>query len=81
MNINVAAFTESEKLSNTLIRLREQSNLGPYCLQYRLLKNISRQEEQITKVVTGGLRVKFVYVMTNFLHGLKFSGLFLNSGF
>ena len=35
----------------------EQSDLGPYCLQYRLLKSISRQEEQTTKVVTDGLRV------------------------
>ena len=24
------------------------SDLGPYCLQYRLPKNISRQEEQTT---------------------------------
>ena len=35
----------------------EQSDLGPYCLQYRLLKSIRRQEEQTTKVVTDGLRV------------------------
>ena len=35
----------------------EQSDLGPYCLQYRLSKNISRREQQTTKVVTGGLRV------------------------
>ena len=26
----------------------EQSDLGPYCLQYRLPKNISRGEEQTT---------------------------------
>ena len=34
----------------TLIRrlLREQSDLGPYCLQFRLPKNISRQEERTT---------------------------------
>ena len=34
----------------TLIRLLpvEQSDLGPYCLQYRLPKNISRREEQMT---------------------------------
>ena len=30
----------------------EQSHLGTYYLQYRLSKNISRQEEQTTKVVT-----------------------------
>ena len=29
--------------------VREQFNLGPYCLQYRLPKNISRREKQTTK--------------------------------
>ena len=29
-------------------------DLGPYCLQYRLPKNVSRKREQTTKVVTGG---------------------------
>ena len=33
-----------------------QTALGPYCLQYRPPKNISRCEEQAIKVVTGGLR-------------------------
>ena len=55
---------------------REQSYLNPYCLQDRLHKNISRQKEQMTKVVTGrktvkcktkfmtgGLRVKVLYCM------------------
>ena len=28
---------------------REQSYLGPYCLQYRLPKNISKPEELMTK--------------------------------
>ena len=32
-------------------------DLGPYCLQYRLPKNISRQEERTTKVMTGGYRL------------------------
>ena len=27
----------------------EQSDLGPYCMQYRLVKNISRREEQMQK--------------------------------
>ena len=36
---------------------REQSDLGPYCLQCRLPKNISRREMQKTKVLTGELRV------------------------
>ena len=31
---------------------REQSDLGPYCLQYRQSKNLSRQEGQTTKVMT-----------------------------
>ena len=35
----------------------EQSGLGPYCLQYNLPKNIRRREQQMAKVVTGGLRV------------------------
>ena len=39
---------------------KEQSDLGPYCLQYRLPKNISRREEQTTKAVTGGKRIQFV---------------------
>ena len=29
----------------------EQSNLGPYCLHYRLPENISRGEEQMTKIM------------------------------
>ena len=35
----------------------EQSDLSPYYLKYRLLKGISRQEEKMTKNVSGGLRV------------------------
>ena len=31
---------------------KEQSDLDPYCLQYKLPKNISRGEEQMTKVLT-----------------------------
>ena len=37
----------------------EQSDLGTYCLQYRLPKNKSRQEEQTTKVTTGLKRFAF----------------------
>ena len=33
-----------------------QSDLGPYCLQYRLPENIGRQEEQMTKVLAGGVK-------------------------
>ena len=32
------------------IWVREPSDLGPYCLQYKLPKNISRRKEQMTKV-------------------------------
>ena len=39
---------------------KEQSDFGPYFLQYRVPKNISRREEQTTKVVTGRKRVNFV---------------------
>ena len=42
---------------------KEQSELCPYCLQYRLPKNISKQEEQITKVVTGGLRLNGILLL------------------
>ena len=34
-------------------------DLGPYCLQYMLLQNISRLEKQMTKVMTAGLRVRY----------------------
>ena len=43
----------------------QQSELGPYCLQYRLPKNISRREEQTTKVVTGGKLVKLIHTQEN----------------
>ena len=35
----------------------KQSDQGPYYLQYRLPKKKSRQEEQMTKIVTDGKRV------------------------
>ena len=38
---------------------REQSDLGPHCLQFRLPKNISRRGKQTT-FMTGGLKVNFV---------------------
>ena len=37
------------------------SDLGPYCLPYRLPKNISRQDEHTTKDVTGELKVNYYY--------------------
>ena len=44
---------------------REQSDLGPYCLQYRLPK--SRREEQRTKVMTGAPRANSI--LKNVLQG------------
>ena len=50
---------------------REQSDMGPYCLQYRLHKNISRRDEKIT-VVTGGKKVNnmvlILYAESHFLN-------------
>ena len=34
---------------------REQSNLGPYCLKYRLHNNISKHVEQTSRVNTKAL--------------------------
>ena len=34
----------------------EHTDFGPYCLQYRLSKNISRRENLTAKVMTLGLR-------------------------
>ena len=36
----------------------DKTDLGPYCLQYRLPNNLSRGEEQMTKVMTDRPRVK-----------------------
>ena len=40
-------------------------NMGPHCLQYRLPKNLSRQEEKTTKVRTGRLRVSWKCIVIN----------------
>ena len=39
---------------------KDQSDLGPYYLQYRQPKNVSRGKEQATKFVTGGKLVKIL---------------------
>ena len=36
----------------------QQSDLGPHCLPWRLLKHFSRREKQTTFVAIGALRVK-----------------------
>ena len=46
---------EANNINPDLTAPKEQSDLVPYCLQYRLPGNISRREEQTTNVVTGGL--------------------------
>ena len=38
------------KETNTMNPDQEQSDLGPYCLQYVLSKNISRRHEQTAKL-------------------------------
>ena len=47
-------FMEANAMDPDQTAPMEQSDRGPFCLQYRLLKNISRREEQTTQVVTGG---------------------------
>ena len=44
---------------------KEQSDLCPYCLQYRLPKTISKQEEQATKVVTDGPKFNGILLLLN----------------
>ena len=41
-------FMEANSMDPDQTAPKEQSDLGPYCLQHRLPKNISRQEEQST---------------------------------
>ena len=53
----------------------DQTDLGLYCLQYRLPKNISRQEKQTTKVVTGRLRVHVILNDPN-NNNSKFRGIY-----
>ena len=51
MHFELEFFIEANNMNH------DQSDLGSYCLQYWLPKNMSRREEQTAKVVTGGLRV------------------------
>ena len=52
-----AAYVQVRLRLNLFMEANDMKpDLGPYCLQYRLPKNISRQEEQTTKVVTVRLR-------------------------
>ena len=53
----------SKQTIRTLIRLlpREQSDLGLYCLQYRLPKNVSRRGEQTTQVMIDVSRVNLCF--------------------
>ena len=47
-------FMEANNMNRDQTAPKAHSDLGPYCLQYRLPKNIFRKEEQMTKVVTSG---------------------------
>ena len=49
MHFRLDFFMEANNLNT------DQTDLGPYCLQYKLPKN-SRYEEHRTKVVTSGQR-------------------------
>ena len=49
----MAANTMNPEQTAPYLLHTEQSDQRPYCLQYRLQKNISRREEQTTQVVTG----------------------------
>ena len=40
---------------------------SPYCLQYRVPKNISRREEQTTNVMTGWQRVNTFLLLFDFI--------------
>ena len=51
-------------------------DLGPYCLQYILPKNISPFEEQTTKVMTDGLRVIITYNLKS--TKITFAGYFFS---
>ena len=51
-------FMEENNINPDQTAPKEQSDLGPYCLQYRLPKNISRRLEQKTKVMTGRKSIK-----------------------
>ena len=57
------SLTQSAKINlQKLPNLQYSSaDLDPHCLQYRLPKNIT-VEKQITKVMTGGLRVNILFV-------------------
>ena len=43
--------------------IKEQSDLGPHCLPWRLLKHFSRREKQTTFVAIGTLRVKALHTV------------------
>ena len=56
-HIRLDYFIEANNMNPDQIAPKEPSDLGPYCLQYRLTKNISRRNEQTSKVVTGWRQV------------------------
>ena len=57
MHLRLDFFMEAIKMNPDQTAPREQSDLGSYCLQYQLPENISRQGEQMTKVLAGGVKM------------------------
>ena len=45
-------------LTQIRLLLKEQSDMGPYCLQYMISKNIHNREEQKKRVLTDWLTAK-----------------------
>ena len=57
MQFRLDFIMEANTLNPDQTAPKEQSDLGPYCLQYRLYKNINTQE-QTRKAMTDGKMVK-----------------------
>ena len=51
----------------------DQSDPGPFCLQYRLPKKKGRQQQQMTKVISGGNIVNAVRFHMPYIIGIYHS--------
>ena len=56
--LSLDCIMETNTMNHDQTAPLEQSDLGPYCLQYRLSKNLSRRESRQQQVITGKRRVK-----------------------
>ena len=54
LRLNFIKEGHSDTMSPNETASKEQSDMSPYCLQYRLHKNISRQVKQTARLLTGG---------------------------